>query len=102
MIQEETLRKVDEQRYEDPEGQFLAHINTGTNTVTVLTEVNTEKAAVESSPVDPDNLTVAELNEALEDSDYQWNDAALRGLLDAETDGKDRATAVTAITDKLE
>lgn len=55
------------------------------------------EVAVESPPIDPADHTVDELRDALDDADYDWNAAALRGLLDAERSGKDRDTATDAI-----
>lgn len=57
--------------------------------------------AVESPPFDPMDKTVDELEAALDDEDYDWNDAALRGLLEAEEDGENRDTALEAIEDAL-
>lgn len=101
MLREETLNKTDRRTYEEPDGEFLELIGTGTNTVTVLTRVDSEKGAVESPPIDPEQLTVTEMKEALEDGSYDWNQPALRGLLGAEQDGKNRTTAVKAIEEKL-
>lgn len=57
--------------------------------------------AVESPPFDPAEKTVSELEDALEDEDYDWNDAALRGLREAEADGENRETALEAIDAQL-
>jgi hypothetical protein len=102
MIREETLRETGRRKYEDPDGQFLELIKQGSNTITVLTKVDSDKAPrVESSPIDPTDMTVNEVQDALEDEDYDWNDAALRGLIEAEQAGSNRVTALDAIKEKL-
>lgn len=107
MIQEETLRSTGRREYEDPDGEFLAFIDSGQNTVTVLTRTETregrkDSSPVESPPIDPTELTVNEIKDALNDTDYQWNEAAYRGLLRAEEAGKDRTTATNAIEEQID
>lgn len=101
MLQEETLHQDGGKRtYEEPDGELLELISVNNQTLSVLTRVEPDK--VETPPVDPTELTVSELNGALEEDVYDWNQSSLRGLLDAEKDGKDRTTAINAIKDKLE
>lgn len=100
MLKEETLRRNGNREYDEPDGEFMEIISHGNNTITVLTRINTDKV-VESPPVDPTELTVSELTEALDDENYQWNVAALRDLLEAEEAGQNRTTAIQAIKDKI-
>lgn len=100
MLKEETIKRQDNDLFEEPSGEFLELVRIGSNSLTVLTRVDTGKVAVESPPVDPSDLTVSELEKALEDDDYDWNKAALRGLLEAEREGDNRATAISAINDQ--
>lgn len=102
MLKEENLRRQDGGVYEEPEGEFLELMSVNSNTVDVLTRVESDNARVESSPVDPTELTVSELESALEDEDYDWNDAALRGLIASERDGDNRVTAIKMIEEKLQ
>lgn len=60
-----------------------------------------DEPAIETPPFDPADKTVDELEAALEDDDYDWNAAALRGLREAEVDGKARDTALDAIDERL-
>lgn len=100
MLREETLSGEGQRLYEEPDGEFLELIETNSNTITVLTRVELDKVAVESSPIDPTDYTVSELEDALKDDGYDWNKPALRGLLEAERNGDNRATAISAINDK--
>jgi len=100
MLREESLMQVDRRTYEEPDGEFLEVITTGSNTITVLTRIDGDKARVESPPIDPSDLTVSELKDELVDRD--WNIATLRGLLEAERETKDRTTATEAIREKLQ
>lgn len=61
-----------------------------------------EAPPTETSPIDPSEYSVDELRDALEDEDYDWTDAALRGLREAEADGEGRTTALEAIDKALE
>lgn len=56
---------------------------------------------VESPPIDPGQSTVSELEDKLQDEDYDWNAAALRGLYESEVNGKARSTALDAIDSRL-
>jgi hypothetical protein len=100
MLREETLMQVDRRTYEEPDGEFLEMISSGSNTITVLTQVEGEKARVQSPPFKPSEKTVSELKDELNDRD--WNISTLRGLLEAEKEGKDRTTATNAIEEKLQ
>jgi hypothetical protein len=65
-------------------------------------ETTPESPTIESPPIDPSEYTVDELQDALEDADYDWTDATLRGLRQAEVDGQNRDTALEAIDAELE
>lgn len=99
MIQEETLNSVGNRQYEKPEGELLHFIESGNSTITVLTRV--EEPAIESPPFNPPDITVSELEERLGDNAYDWNKRCLKGLLEAEENGKDRKTAKSLIQDQL-
>lgn len=102
MFKEETLQEVESRTYEEPDGEFLEIISNGSNTITVLTKVDSEKGGEQKvNTPDPSEMTVSELNDALSRRDG-WKDSTLRALLEAEQDGKDRTTAVNAIKEKLE
>jgi hypothetical protein len=102
MLQEETLREVERRKYEEPEGELIEVLGTGTNTVTVLTRVESENARIETPPIDPDQLTVSEIQDALGNEGYDWNQPVLLGLLEAEKEGKNRTTAINAIEERLQ
>lgn len=108
MLKAETLEQTGRREYEEPEGEFLELISTGTNTVTVLTKVDSDKvrgegpSLLESPPFNPSDLTVSELKDRLEDDDYDWNQRCYLGLLEAEERGKNRTTAIDAITEKIQ
>jgi len=69
---------------------------------TPMESSDTDPAPVtETPPVDPADLTVSELKEALADEDYDWNRAALLGLREAEKDAQERSTALDAIEERL-
>jgi len=61
-----------------------------------------DEVRVESSPIDPGDYTVPELEERLEDESYDWNPASLRGAYEAEVNGKGRSTALEAISTELD
>lgn len=58
--------------------------------------------AVETPPFKPGDRTIDELEEDLADEGYDWNAAALRGLLEAEEEGEDRKGAKDLIRAALE
>ena len=62
----------------------------------------TEDDPIETPPVDPTEMTVSEIEDALDDEDYDWNRPALLGLLRAERNGQGRSTAEYAIESELE
>lgn len=122
MLQVETLsvaeKRGGKELYEEPDGELLKFISNNNRTISVLTRVDEDSSGkgveptpdeddedvqvVESPPVDPSEMTVSELQDSLSDEDYDWNEACLIGLLEAEEDGKDRKTATNAIEEKLE
>lgn len=95
MLQEETLAEVGQRKYEEPEGEYLELIKTGRNSVTVLTKVDSDKAA---APFEPEDHTVGSLKDELDDRDL--TEAELDLLLEAEEQGKNRSTAKSAIEDQ--
>lgn len=96
MFKEETLQKEGRREYEEPDGEFLAMIDSGSNTITVLTRIDdSDKARSVAEEVDPSSLTVSELEEALEEGDF--GEDVLAALIEVETENKDRKTAVDAI-----
>lgn len=99
MLKEETIKRQDNDLFEEPSGEFLELVRIGSNSLTVLTRVDTGKGGVESPPIDPTEYTVSELEDALEDRN-DWNKDTLRALLEAEREGDNRATAISAINDQ--
>lgn len=122
MIQEETLAKVEgyDRVYEEPDGDYIELVESGNNTITVLTKVTAEdleddtEKAVESDTeeeaepeedddydiqVDLGELTISELDEILADNDL--TDQELGVLLEAEENGKNRKGAKNAIEERL-
>ena len=97
MLQEETLRPLEEygRKYEEPDGDFLEVIEKGSNTITVLTRVDSEKGDEVDLPFQPSGLKVKTLKKRLEETDL--SDEQIIELLDAETDAKSRKTAIAAI-----
>lgn len=98
MLREETLQQTGRRQYEEPKGEFLEMIGSGSNTITVLTRIDSEKAQEEEEdvlPFDPSGFTVSELEDRLEGGDF--TDNQLAALLAAEQSEKDRATATDAI-----
>lgn len=57
---------------------------------------------VEAPPIEPADFTVGELENELDVVEYEWTPAKLRGLYEAEGNGKARSTALDAIGSKLE
>lgn len=92
MLKEETLNEVERRGYEEPKGDFLEMIDKGTNTITVLTRVEREKVA---APFEPEGYTVKSLTEELDVVDPTIEELEL--LVEAEQNGKNRATAIDAI-----
>lgn len=116
MLAIETLKQVgkgsDQEIYEEPEGEYTDFLSQNTNTVTVLTNLEREKGGEGDtddeeddgeeaiSPVDPSSQTVKELKTSL-DEEYT-SPGEYAALLEAEKQGKDRATAKRAIKDHME
>lgn len=86
---------------DDDAASLLATLDPNVDVVSQPPEGDDEPA-VESPPVDPSDLTVDELEAALEDDDYDWNQPALHGLREAEVDGKNRETALDTIDAALD
>lgn len=99
MLQEETLQKIDgqnhERSYEEPDGELIEMIDSGRNTITVLTRADPNKAEEVPPPVDPGNYTISELKDVL--GDETWDEESLDLILEAEKEGKNRKTAIKAI-----
>lgn len=109
MLKVETIDGISHNKFPEPEGTVVKVIehNKRHNRLTVLTRVDelgegSGEAPVESSPIDPAAFSVSELRSALSDDDYDWNEAALRGLLEAERSGENRSTAISSIEEALE
>lgn len=104
MLQIETLHEVEdngnEQVYEEPDGDYLDFVNRGNNTITVLTSLESGKGGGETveSPFDPSSETVKGVESSL-NGDH--SEAELAALLEAEKEGKNRATAKAAIKEKM-
>lgn len=96
MFKEETLRQIGSREYEEPDGEFLELVESGNNTLTVLTRVDSDKGG---ERIDPSSLTVSELEDRLEEGDF--SEETLLALHKAEQQGKDRTTALNAIEDRL-
>lgn len=92
MFKEETLNKVDRRTYEEPDGEFIELIESGNNTLTVLTQVEEL-----GPPIDPSDFSVADLGVALEGHDFSSDE--ISRILKAEEDGKNRTTAISTIKD---
>jgi hypothetical protein len=102
MFKEETLQKTGKRTYEKPDGEFLELIDSGSNTISVLTRIDAEKAEdgdEETLPFEPSGFTVSELKDKLQGRDDPLTEPEFNALLAAEKDGKDRATALSAIED---
>lgn len=102
MLKEETLKEKENNTFEEPEGDILEIIERHGNSVTVLTEVKSEKGGggveEESEELpDPSDYTVAELEEELRGSDFTDEETAT--LLEAEQQGKNRKSARKLIED---
>jgi len=112
MLKVVTLNGRTHDTFPEPDGEIITVIeqNTRHDTITLLTRVDESSledaaeaaAPVESPPIDPGDLSVSDLRSALADDDYDWNAAALRGLLQAEKDGEARSTAIDSIEEALE
>lgn len=91
-----------QRQYEEPNGEFLEMIDSGSNTITVLTRVDSDKAQEVTLPFEPSDQTVATIKEQLENEEQFWTNERLEKLLSAEMEGKNRMTAISAIEDKLQ
>ena len=67
----------------------------------IVEEDDDDNVPIASSPIDPTDLTVDELRDALDDEDYDWDAAALRGLRESEVYGDERQTALETINDAI-
>ena len=94
-LKEETLNKVERRTYEEPEGEFIEVLAQGSNTLSVLTRVETDKVGSVEPPIDPVAYSVSGLKEELEDRNL--TEEELQALIEAEEDGKGRTTAFSAI-----
>jgi hypothetical protein len=98
MLQEETLMQMGRRLYEEPEGEFLEMIGSGSNTITVLTRVDSDKAGKQKADLpDPFNYSVSELEDELRGLDM--TDGQREYVLQKEIEGKDRKTAKAAISE---
>jgi hypothetical protein len=97
VLKEETLEQIGQRQYEEPDGEFLELIESGNNTLTVLTRVDRDKVGGVEPSIDPAEYSVSDLEDELRGRDI--SDGERQALLDAEEDGKNRTTAVTAIND---
>jgi hypothetical protein len=96
MLREETLKQKEARTYEEPDGEFFELISTGSNTITVLTRVESDKVGGVESPFDPTEYSVSNLKkQKLRGNDL--TDEEVDALLEAEEEGKDRITAINAI-----
>jgi hypothetical protein len=95
MLREETLKQTDRRTYEEPDGEFLEMIDSGSNTITVLTRVDSDKVGGVEAPFEPEGYSVSGLRGELQDRDL--TEEELQALLEAEEDGKGRTTAFSAI-----
>lgn len=98
MLQEETLQSTGRRTYEEPDGEFLELIGSGSNTITVLTRTNTDKG-VGRTILDPSDYSVNELEKELAEKveTEGLTDEERTTLIEAEKAGKDRTTAKGAI-----
>jgi hypothetical protein len=98
MLQEETLSKVGENRYEEPDGEYLELVQSNSNTITVLTRVGGDKVVKEVLP-EPSKYTVSELETELEEKvrTEGLTPDQKDTLIADEKSGKNRATAIEAI-----
>jgi len=93
MLKEVTLESTGRHTYKEPEGEFLEVIEKTANSITVLTRVSTDKA--DGLPFEPSGITVANLEGRLEE--LELSEEARRALIEAESEGKNRSTAIDAI-----
>ena len=99
MLKEETLMQTGRREYEEPVGEFLEMIGSGSNTITVLTRVDSDKVAGEEETlIDPSDVTVSELKEHLDGKNY--SDNQLAEIHQRETEGDNRTTALNAIEEE--
>lgn len=98
MLQEETLHQVTENKYEDPDGEYLDLVKSDPNTITVLTMIDSDKGWSEVLP-DPSKYTVSELKDELEEKIQTegLTEDQRHQLIGDEKSGKNRATAIKAI-----
>lgn len=105
MLVEETLQKVGRRQYEEPDGEYLELIGSGSNTISVLTRVDDDESdsgkGGAEAPFDPVDHTVSELKDSL-DHGSGLDDDELLALLEAEERGKNRTTAINAIKERLQ
>lgn len=94
-LKEETLSKTGRREYEEPNGEFLELIESGNNTITVLTRVDSDKGGGLELPLDPSEYSVSDLKDELQGCDISEDERT--ALIAAEKDGKNRVTAITAI-----
>lgn len=98
MLQKETLSEVEDEVYEEPDGEFVELVRSDTNTITVLTRISSDKG--ESEPLlDPSKYTVSELKTELEETvkTEGLSSDQRQTLIADEESGKNRATAIKAI-----
>lgn len=98
MLKEETLRRDDNGLYEEPDGELIQVIERNVNTLTVLTDVTSDKV-VESPPIDPTEYTVSNLEDVLAGNSYTSDE--VEAMIYAEKSGKDRTTAKEVIKSTL-
>lgn len=73
--------------YEEPDGEFLEFIESGNNTITVLTRVEQVEPLL-----DPANYSVSDLKKELQGQDL--GDEYIDALIEAEESDKGRKTAI--------
>jgi len=94
MLKEETLESTGSRTYKEPDGEIIEVVEVTQNSITVLTRVDTDNAG--GLPfIDPSGLTVVELNEKM--AEVELSEEERRALIEAESEGKDRKTAIDAI-----
>lgn len=102
MLKEETLSQVEgtNRCYKEPEGEIIEVLSENSRTISVLTRIEPEKVGGVGAPFDPEEFTVQALKADIDGSSY--SDKQLEALLEAEQDGKDRTTAISAIQERLQ
>jgi len=99
MLQEETLTEIGRREYEEPNGEIIEVLKNTRNSIIVLTRVESEEVGGVDVPINPSQLTVGTLKSKIREQGSDWTDAQVQTLIESEKRGKDRKTALAALSD---